>query len=412
MGKKRVEHDMHDQRAAPDRDRPRAGAHDAQRRRARALNIQPARHPTQRTRRRLIVAALLTTLMLGGCGTRETADQHVASSPPPASKFAGGPVALHFADRLTQDGQRLRFTADVVAAGPRTVRVTIVGPEIGRVVEVWDGRRLLAHEQDSVFPYTVYDAPAEHPDELGLIQEFMVGDPTTGSNPLCRHAERMNGTRLVMGRAASSYRCAPGTNGPLRRTILVDQSTGLLLHGGLLHLRRVDTSPSVDAGTFSTRAPRGAKVDVVAAKHPTDGKPRRAPAFRLQLIQGGIVSSAGYDGKPYVLAFFSSDLYFDHGEVCRRCVPALLDIQQRSHGGKDPAVLAVQNGERGKPGFPLVPAGLRLQVANDPKSALQHAYGLSHLVGFAFIGSDGSIHEVIDHPASSKEISDALSTLN
>ena len=75
-------------------------------------------------------------------------------------------------------------------------------------------------------------------------------------------------------------------------------------------------------------------------------------------------------------------------------------------------MLAVQNGERGKPGFPLVPAGLRLRIANDPDTSLQHAYGLTHEVGFAFVGSDGTIREIIDHPASSNEISEALSTLD
>ncbi len=123
------------------------------------------------------------------------------------------------------------------------------------------------------------------------------------------------------------------------------------------------------------------------------------------------MSSTELDGRPYVLAFFSSDLYFDHGELCPRCVPALLLVQQLSHHGTDPTVLAVQNGERGKPGFPLVPAGLRLRIANDPDTALQHAYGLTHEVGFAFVGSDGTIGQSSTTRPSSTEISDALSTL-
>ncbi len=59
-------------------------------------------------------------------------------------------------------------------------------------MEVWDGSRLLEHDQDSV-PHTVYKAPSEHPDELSGIQEFMIGDPTSHSNPLCKHAERLTG---------------------------------------------------------------------------------------------------------------------------------------------------------------------------------------------------------------------------
>ena len=366
------------------------------------------------TWRRAVVVVLTSTLVLGGCGARGTADQHVALASPEASEFAGGPVAVHFVLRFTEDGESLKTTIDVLAAGPRKVRVKVVGPEIGRIVEVWDGTRLLEHDQDSVFPYTIYEAPSEHPDELAGIQEFMIGDPTTSPNPLCKHAERLTGARAVLGRATIRYRCQPRNDSLLGATILVDRSTGLLLRSGPLHASRVDTSPTVGADSFSTQAPPGAKVDTIAAKHATRPKPSHQAAhpFRLDLLDGGTVSSAELDGKPYVLAFFSSDLYFDHGELCPRCVPALLQVQHLSHQGADPTVLAVQNGERGKPGFPLVPPGLRLRVANDLDTALQHAYGLTHEVGFAFVGSDGTIRAVIDHPASSNEISDALSTLD
>ena len=363
---------------------------------------------------RAVAVALTSTLMLAGCGARVTADQHVVPASPGASEFADGPVAVHFELRFTQDGESPKGTIDVIAAGPRKVRVAVVGPEIGRLVEVWDGTRLLEHDKDSVFPYTIYEAPSEHPDELAPIQEFMIGDPTTSTNPLCKHAERLAGERQLRGRTAIPYRCQASNSSLLNGRILVDESTGLLLRSGPLHVSRVDDSPTVDADTFSTQAPPGAKVDVIAAKHTTRPKPshQEAPPFRLDLLDGDAVSSAELDGRPYVLAFFSSDLYFDHGELCPRCVPALRLVQQLSHHGTDPTVLAVQNGERGKPGFPLVPTGLRLRIANDPSSALQHAYGLTHEVGFAFVGSDGTIRAVIDHPASSNEISDALSTLD
>ena len=387
----------------------------AHRHRAHTLSAQPTPHPARQTF--LAVAVVLTAgLLLGGCSTRGTADQHAAPaspSSPEASEFAGGPVAVHFAIRFTEDGESYKETFDVIAAGPRKVRLKVVGPDIGRILEVWDGTHLLEHDQDSVFPYTVYEAPSEHPDELSGIQEFMIGDPTSNPNPLCKHAERLTGARQVRGRTAIRYRCQPNNDSLLGATILVDQSTGLLLRTGPLH-GRVDTSPTVTANTFSTQAPPGAKVDIIAAKHPTGSKPphQKAPPFRLQLLDGGTVSSAEFDGKPYVLAFFSSDLYYDHGEICPRCVPALLLAQQLSHHGTDPTVLAVQNGERGKPGLPLVPAGLTLRIANDPDTALQHAYGLTHEVGFAFVGSEGAIRAVIDHPATSTEISDALSKLN
>ena len=349
----RVELDIHaDTEQRPTRDRPVAGARQAGR--------------VQRgwTRRRVGVVVLPTAaLLLGGCGAGGPADQHLAPASPEASGFAGGAVAVHFVLRFTVDGEPLTETVDVLAAGPRRVRVRVVGPEIGRIVEVWDGSRILKHDEGSVFPYTIYEAPHEHPDELGMIQEFMLGDPTTNTNPLCKHAERLTGARQVLGRTAIRYRCQLSRNSLLGSTILVDESTGLPLRSGPLRVNRVDTSPIVGAGTFSTQAPPGAKVDIIAAKHSTGAKPpnQKAPPFRLQLLDGGTVSSAEFDGKPYVLAFFSSDLYFDHGELCPGCVPALLLLQQLSQHGTDPTVLAVQNGERGKPGFP----GTRGSTAAD-----------------------------------------------
>ncbi|HEY5419219.1 MAG TPA: hypothetical protein VIL10_00655 [Marmoricola sp.] len=216
---------------------------------------------------------LTAGLLLGGCSTRGTADQHAAPaspSSPEASEFAGGPVAVHFAIRFTEDGESYKETFDVIAAGPRKVRLKVVGPDIGRILEVWDGRRVLEHDPDSVIPYTIYEAPSEHPDELALIQAFMVGDPTASANPACKNAERLTGARRVLGRAAIRYRCQPSND-------------SLRLWGAVSALR-ARTAPG------------------------TAAQPSRT----------------------------------------------------------DPTVLAVQNGERGKPGSPLVPAGLRLGSPTTP----------------------------------------------
>ena len=77
------------------------------------------------TWRRAVVVVLTSTLVLGGCGARGTADQHVALASPEASEFAGGPVAVHFVLRFTEDGESLKTTIDVLAAGPRKVRVKV-----------------------------------------------------------------------------------------------------------------------------------------------------------------------------------------------------------------------------------------------------------------------------------------------
>jgi hypothetical protein len=120
-----------------------------------------------------------------------------------------------------------------------------------------------------------------------------------------------------------------------------------------------------------------------------------------------------YPGRPLVLAFFASDIVFDaHGEECGRCIPSLLALQRETAGGTSPSVLAVQSGEWGKPGFPLVPRGLRLAVANDPGGDVQRSYGLSGWVGFAFIGSDGKVQRLFEKPPTDQQLQEALDGLS
>ena len=67
------------------------------------------------------VAVVLTAaLLLGGCGTRGTADRTAPASPssPEASEFAGGPVAVHFVLRFTEDGESYKETFDVTRRRP------------------------------------------------------------------------------------------------------------------------------------------------------------------------------------------------------------------------------------------------------------------------------------------------------
>src|SRR3954451_9740213 len=108
------------------------------------------------------------------------------------------------------------------------------------------------------------------------------------------------------------------------------------------------------------------------------GAPKDAPSFPLKRVNApGTASLTDYADQPLVLAFFSSDLVFDiHGETCPGWVTSLLTLQRLTAGGTPPRVLALQGGDEGKPGSPLIPRGLHLNVANDPNSDVQHAYGL------------------------------------
>ena len=42
---------------------------------------------------------------------------------------------------------------------------------------------------------------------------------------------------------------------------------------------------------------------------------------------------------------------------------------------------------------------------------MQHSYGLSDLVGFAFIGSDGKVHQVFNKAPTDQQLKDALDAL-
>lgn len=82
-----------------------------------------------------------------------------------------------------------------------------------------------------------------------------------------------------------------------------------------------------------------------------------------------------------------------------------------SDRGTDPAVLAVQEGDPGKPGYPLIPKGLQLDVVGHPGFDLQHAFGLSGQVGFAFIGSDEKVHRLFNKAPTDQQLIDALHAL-
>jgi hypothetical protein len=77
---------------------------------------------------------------------------------------------------------------------------------------------------------------------------------------------RRAGTEQIVGRTTVHYRCTPktdpnGARGPAQ--IWLDQATGLLMKDDESHIQSVDFNAPVDADTFSTQPPPGAKVTVV-----------------------------------------------------------------------------------------------------------------------------------------------------
>lgn len=323
------------------------------------------------------------------------------------STGAGGEAGRFETDVITDQAKHLRMTSRLFG-NPDSTKPNEV------VTWVWDGKRLLMSSSTSgIQPsYTLYEAPLEQPEVWsglwGLRRDLTEADP----NVKCT---KLSGNRRILGRRADGYHCERpnvGVGGSFSGDLWVDHECGLLLETVGQHAQRLVGNPRVDRSTFSTTPPKGAKFTVVAAKNPTSGSPRSVPPFSLELLTGGSVSGKEFAGKPYVLAFFASDLFFDtSGDVCPGCLKSLITLQKLTNNGKTPSVLAVQVGLKGKPGYPLVPPGLTLRVANDPSPTLQNSLGLSKTVGFAFVGSDGKVTVTYDRAATQQELERSLAAL-
>lgn len=354
--------------------------------------------------------SLLTMLTVTACAPERDDESNETSR----GTTPSGAIAVQYDDKeRTSDGP-FREHIDLVVAGDDHVRVRIRATGMASMLYVWDGTRLLRHSREDYRPWSLYESADQHPDQLEVVTEWRQQRDSAAFEKGCRSA-RVVGHKKILGRSAVGYHCAAVHNrdgSSMSAFVQWRDATGLLLQAGNLHATAIDDSPRVSGETFSTRPPTRAKVAVHAAK-PEPGQARSAPDFHLKKLSGGTVGLSDFAGRPLVLAFFSSDIVFDtQGEECRRCLPAMLALQRDTSGGTEPAVLAVQGGEKGKPGDPLVPEGLHLVVANDPGFDVQLSYGLSGLVGFAFIGSDGKIDEVFDTPPTDAQLRAALKSLD
>ncbi len=363
--------------------------------------------------RRLVAPALVVALAASGCAS--PSHHGTGPSTAPDGRTSSGPVAVHYEARGRGSEGSFHARFDLVAADPTHVRYRLRVTGYAPMLYVYDGRRLLVHDPEEFRHWMLYMAPAEHPDQLSVVTTWFAGPGSTTFSKQCPSA-RPAGHRLILGHRAVGYRCAAqhhrdgsSESGGVQWR---DERSGLLLREGPFHATSIDEHPSVTDATFSTVPPKGAAVETFAARRPAGGGLETAPGFDLPRLGGGRATLADYAGKPLVLAFYLSDIVFDpSGETCSGCTPALLTLQRLTSGGTDPAVLAVQEGDVGKPGHPLVPRGLHLDVAHDSGLEVQHAYGLSHQVGFVFIGSDGRVHRSFDRAPSEHQLRAALDAL-
>jgi peroxiredoxin len=342
------------------------------------------------------------------CGTATAP----GSTPIRSTAPAASPIRIVYNGVAGSSDGPLRIHEELIAQGPERIRLEFDSSEMSPMTFVYDGKRLLVHDPEEFRPWILYDAPREHPDQFSMVSHVFSGPGGAEFAKGC-HSARIVGHKTILDRAAVGYHCAAqhhaDGSSESGGVVWFDGETGLLLRAGPFRVVTIDEHPVVTNATFSTDPPPGAKIEHFAARQA--GK--AAPDFSLQRVDApGAVRLAAYRNQPLVLAFFSSDIYFDpHGEECHRCIPALLDMQRLTAGGTDPAVLGVQEGEKGKPGYPLIPHGLLLPVVNDPAFEVEESYGLDNQVAFAFIGSDGRVHRVFNRPPSEAELKAALADL-
>jgi hypothetical protein len=300
---------------------------------------------------------------------------------------------------------------DVTTAGDHRARVLIhTSYDDYEELFVWDGHQMYKYSSDAQNPYSLFEAPQEHPDEFGIVSGWTVHPSDDDFKASCPATGRLPGTTTIAGRSAIGYRChhVKGQPNPfLAGTVWIDQVTGLLLKSGPLRADRVTPNPNVDDTTFSTEPPDDVQVIIYAAKRPPAGTKRSLPDFTATRLDGGSIGLQDLAGHPFVLAFYLTGLVsYPQGHQCPRCIPSLLALQRYTRDGTNPRVLVLQLGD---PSDQSVPAGLHLTIARD--DTLQPALALSNQVGFAFIGSDGTIQQLIDRPATDKELREAVAGL-
>ncbi|GAA1655902.1 hypothetical protein GCM10009744_55630 [Kribbella alba] len=378
-----------------------------------------------------VLTAATSLLAVGGCGmtvgegigpTDDPSPSVVApalpSTMPPSTgttRRGPQPVEVTYLVQINEDQSTGQFRYNVVTDGATKMRVKeslyaepgVVGEE---AVYTWDGTRMLVFSEQNAPPYTVYEAPREHPNEFTAITSWQTNLWSAARAPGCTHLKT---TQPMLGRLAAGYRCvtaSPDPAAPAPGDLWVDQATGILLKAPDLVAEKLVLNPKTDAKTFSTMPPAGAEVTVIAAKK---ASPAQAPDFTLQLVKGSRIGLHDLAGKPFVLAFFSSDLAFDEkGEVCPGCREALLALQTLTGNGTKPRVLGVQIGDLGKPGYPLVVPGVTLTLAHEETPVVQNSFGLTEMVAFVFVRSDGKIAAAYDRVPTKQQMTQSLAALN
>jgi hypothetical protein len=319
-----------------------------------------------------VLAAATSLLTLAACGSESTESapgpttattEYTAASPSPSTTGKGPrPVEVPYLTHFTgSEGEGWQRT-DIITDGNRKVRFKTgryddPGAAHGEeYVYTWDGTRVLEYSLSNQVPYTVYEAPNEHPDEIPPLSAIVKDLWATSQRPGCTVLKT---TKTLIGRVAVGYRCVAATpepGAPASGEAWVDQETGIVLKAASMVAEKLVLNPKIGATTFSTQPPAGAKVTIIAAKNAPPGQTKKVPDFTLDLVKGGRIGLKDLAGQPFVLAFFPSELAFDEsGDAFPGYRDALLTLQTLTSNGTKPRVLGVQ-AAGGMPMQPAVPS--------------------------------------------------------
>ena len=357
---------------------------------------------------RLGPLAVLGVLVLGGCGG--------PSDAPPEGRGNGSETS---AVRVVYDGAgtssegRWKLHVDLLVEGTDRVRVTEKATGASPMSVIYDGRRLLVHSSEDGPPWTLYEAPTEHADALSAALTWRPDPAAASFGEGCPRAVEL-GAGTVLGRPAHGYRCAAEHSRDMSSsayTMWLDDRTGVLLKAPFVSATDITEGVPVGSTTFSTTPPARAEVRVVGPHGTSGGTPREAPPFTLPLTDGGVATSAGYAGRPLVLVFWASDLFFGERDECPRCQHLFRTLHDLTSRPQGPAVLVVVTGDPGKSGYPLLPKGPELPTANDPGEDVKDAYGMTDLAGVALVDSQGHLVRAYDRPPSDEQLRSALAGL-
>jgi hypothetical protein len=219
-----------------------------------------------------LTASLL--VLTTGCGTHQDrpptgAASASATASRPGSITPRHPLEAHYFIGYGEGGtyDPKAGKADVISDGTRyRIEITGNGADYAgfRELLVFDGHRLFRDENDMAPQYVIYDAPHQHPEELGFGSGLIYDPKMAPWNAWCGHqAPVLSSTGTRLGRNAQVYQCPVKAKVP---SVWVDQATGLVLQMGKMKAQDLVMNPSITTETFSAEPPNGVKAQVVPAK--------------------------------------------------------------------------------------------------------------------------------------------------